>query len=543
MNKLADFLPNEKAESPTAVLLKSLNGEVALFSATSQGLISLFGQQTSSATQFFNEPSTGMITTLQLLASGQLVSGNARGLITVFDLETAKPITTFAKHVTTVTTLKGFHYTGECFVSGSLDTSVRMWDARQKTEAVVMRGHTKAISALDVSPDDAWVISGSEDGFVKFWEANNGSGKCLQEIKADPGCTVSSLCVNPRDIQLAVATSDRSVGFYELERFGFQAKTPVLAGVASQLAYDESGTSLFAAGVGFLKLFVAGSGELVETIEAGWKAPVALLPIGADLYGAARLANGCRLLKLGLNLEKNEAPKKKSSMVIEKEQGPLFPPISRHSNANTNSNNNNNANVVQTELAAIANAPISELMEIEMLRKNHDQFSKNLHDKINALNPIVSFYFAENNMQATKVAVEKIHEPKVITDLLNIFLNTGALANLSVDFATLLLKKAALLFDNKYKFYIKTALRYSRESLRRFHGEIVALKSFSQMSKYDLEREERVKRYDAFLAEIDAITKNRLFGKLVQQFANEEIGELSQQLVADYRNTLDAIKK
>ena len=63
------------------------------------------------------------------------------------------------------------------------------------------------------------------------------------------------------------------------------------------------------------------------------------------------------------------------------------------------------------------------------------------------------------------------------------------------------------------------------------------------MSKYDIERDERIKKYDAFLAEIDAMVKHKVFTKLKSMFQQEEIGDLSQSLLNDYTFILDTVKR
>jgi WD40 repeat protein len=515
MNKVADFYLETKGETLTAFKLKSIKDNLVLAMGNDRGEINIYNTNDPSKSQFsLVDPAAASITCMHILpGSSSMVSGSARGLISILDLETGKSIATFAKHVTTITAFHNFFYREGCFVSGSLDTSVRVWDVRQKAEVSTFKGHSQQINTLDVSPDDAWVISGSDDGSVKFWDV--AQGKVFQDIRSENNSAVLGLMVNPNDFQIAFGGNDRSVSFYNIETFKLQARTIAGPSAINHLLYDETGLSLYALGSNFLKILSSSSYELIEACEANWKSPSELTFFGGDIWGMGRVASGCRLYKLGLNIEKiddNKSYKKAdTNMIIEDIKAPM------------------------TEA--------DELAEIELLHRGHNQIYNSLDDKLKSVSTVINFFFEQGNIQAARIAIEKIYEPKIITDLLNTFLGNKIIDRISIEIGTLLLKKAILLYENKYKFYIKTALKFSKEVLKRFTQEIVSFKSFSQMSKHDLEREERIKKYDAFLAEVDALVKHKIFNKLMAQFQADEIGELSRNMVADYQYILDTMKR
>ena len=176
-----------------------------------------------------------------------------------------------------------------------------------------------------------------------------------------------------------------------------------------------------------------------------------------------------------------------------------------------------------------------EQKELESLQAGHVQIMKSMRNKLDGLVPIVVSFFEQGNINASLVAIEKLDDDKTITDLLNVFLNNSALRKVNIEFATLLIKKASLIFDNKYKFCLKTSLRFTLETLKQFSQDIISIKAFSQLAKVDLERDERIKRYDTFLAEIDNMIKKRFFIKLLTQFQTEEIGTLAQAVINDYQ--------
>jgi katanin p80 WD40 repeat-containing subunit B1 len=60
-----------------------------------------------------------------------------------------------------------FHPFGELLGSGSIDSSVKVWDLRQKTCIQTYHGHEGSVRKLKFSPDGKWVVSGGLDGIVK----------------------------------------------------------------------------------------------------------------------------------------------------------------------------------------------------------------------------------------------------------------------------------------------------------------------------------------------------------------------------------------
>ena len=53
-----------------------------------------------------------------------------------------------------------------------MDKTVRLWDLSAKDPAanpVVLRGHEKTIYAVAISPDNRWLVTGSEDKTARLW--------------------------------------------------------------------------------------------------------------------------------------------------------------------------------------------------------------------------------------------------------------------------------------------------------------------------------------------------------------------------------------
>ena len=66
-------------------------------------------------------------------------------------------------------------------VSASEDGTVRVWDALSGECVRELRGHTRGVTSVALSADGGRVVSGSDDGTVRVWDAL--SGECVRELR------------------------------------------------------------------------------------------------------------------------------------------------------------------------------------------------------------------------------------------------------------------------------------------------------------------------------------------------------------------------
>ena len=69
---------------------------------------------------------------------------------------------------------------GRYVVSGSTDTTLKLWDAKKGTLLMTLVGHTMRINKVAFSSDGKYIVSGSDDHTVKVW--NSKTGKVLWDI-------------------------------------------------------------------------------------------------------------------------------------------------------------------------------------------------------------------------------------------------------------------------------------------------------------------------------------------------------------------------
>ena len=73
-----------------------------------------------------------------------------------------------------------FDREGRRIVSGSHDSTVRVWDAASGAELACLRGHDESVTSVAFDREGRRIVSGSWDKTVRVWDA--ASGDCLEVI-------------------------------------------------------------------------------------------------------------------------------------------------------------------------------------------------------------------------------------------------------------------------------------------------------------------------------------------------------------------------
>ena len=68
---------------------------------------------------------------------------------------------------------------GRTVLSGSDDSTLKLWDASSGAEKCTLSGHSDAVHACAFSPDGSTIASGSSDRTLKLWVASSGAEKCV----------------------------------------------------------------------------------------------------------------------------------------------------------------------------------------------------------------------------------------------------------------------------------------------------------------------------------------------------------------------------
>ncbi|KAJ9121335.1 hypothetical protein QFC24_004671 [Naganishia onofrii] len=142
------------------------------------------------------------ITSVALSPDSKLVAaGSLDTIVRVWDTRTGQQLERLRGHKDSVYSV-AFSPDGNSLVSGSLDKSLRVWDLRQTNMAVdrttqqnqlaqtglgvlqqTLVGHKDYVLSVGITPDGQWIVSGSKDRSIQFWQADGQAQFLLQGHK------------------------------------------------------------------------------------------------------------------------------------------------------------------------------------------------------------------------------------------------------------------------------------------------------------------------------------------------------------------------
>src|ERR1019366_4837998 len=86
-----------------------------------------------------------------------------------------------------------------CFVSGSSDKTIRLWDMGTRQELRCFKGHTKTVRSVAFSPNGEHVLSGAFDNTMRLWDIR--TGRQLQCFEGHINDVMSvAFCPNGRQV-------------------------------------------------------------------------------------------------------------------------------------------------------------------------------------------------------------------------------------------------------------------------------------------------------------------------------------------------------
>lgn len=181
------------------------------------------------------------VTTVALSADGRLVAaGSLDRSVRVWDVETGAPLELLdgpEGHQDSVYSV-AFSPNGRELVSGSLDRTVKMWQLTAPPVAGqtgarstfglkgngkcirTFEGHMDFVLSVAMTPDGAWVLSGSKDRGVQFWDPHTGQTQVhLQGHKN----SVISVAPSPKGGLFATGSGDMKAKIWRsVKRFSWR---------------------------------------------------------------------------------------------------------------------------------------------------------------------------------------------------------------------------------------------------------------------------------------------------------------------------------
>ncbi|PCH43318.1 WD40 repeat-like protein, partial [Wolfiporia cocos MD-104 SS10] len=128
------------------------------------------------------------VAAVSFFSHSQLVAvGLFSGKILILNASTGSQIHQLQGHQGCVQSLV-FTHGGQTLVSSSDDCTLKFWDIgsivtehhvqESADDVLASDGHISSVSSVVISPDEQWIISGSMDGGVHFWDTKSGRLYC-----------------------------------------------------------------------------------------------------------------------------------------------------------------------------------------------------------------------------------------------------------------------------------------------------------------------------------------------------------------------------
>ncbi|NEN95538.1 MAG: WD40 repeat domain-containing protein [Moorea sp. SIO3I7] len=153
-------------------------------------------------------------TTLSITPDGNyVISGSTNSTIKVWHLETKKLRFVLKGHYQEITSL-AVTPDGKYVISGSKDKTIKLWNLETRKECFTLTGHSDSINTLAVTPDGKYVVSGSKDKTIKIWDLEK-----REEIFTFTGHTdsINRIKITSNGKLVISASSDKTLQVWDFE--------------------------------------------------------------------------------------------------------------------------------------------------------------------------------------------------------------------------------------------------------------------------------------------------------------------------------------
>lgn len=188
------------------------------------------------------------------------------GIIKQWDMNTENQ-TTYNGHMKSVKTLD-FHPRLPYFVSGSNDTTIRLWDMTRGSEALSKyRAHIASVNHVQFSPDGNWIASAGAEGTVLIWDV-----RMSAQIKEflDSTSAVSCIQFHPSELLVAAGRTNGTVDIFDLDANKLLRRITLPTGTVKCCLFNEHGDWLFVGTDSGVTVVEWEADREVDFIESSW---------------------------------------------------------------------------------------------------------------------------------------------------------------------------------------------------------------------------------------------------------------------------------
>jgi WD40 repeat protein/serine/threonine protein kinase len=164
--------------------------------------------------------------------SQQVVSGSHDTTVRIWEASTGRELLSLNGHAGEIFSVT-FSSDGQHVLTANADGTARLWEAHTGRLLLTLKGHAGRVFSVALAPDGQQIVTGSEDRTAKVWEAR--TGKELLTLKGHTD-QVTSVALSPDGQRVVTASEDRTAKVWETrtgrELLTFKGHTDWLGSVA-----------------------------------------------------------------------------------------------------------------------------------------------------------------------------------------------------------------------------------------------------------------------------------------------------------------------
>jgi eukaryotic-like serine/threonine-protein kinase len=188
-------------------------GTIAVRDAANGGEMLTLQGVTGGVLHFWSDARKGYDRTVANVAVSpdgkRIVSGSLDRTLKVWDATSGRALTTIKGHSCPVYCV-ACSPDGKHIASGGQDGMVTMWDLSTGRELAILRGHVGHVTSLAFSPDGRRIASGSDDNTIRVWDSAGGTA-LLTLFHA----TVTSVAFSPDGKRIAGGSTDHTIRVWD----------------------------------------------------------------------------------------------------------------------------------------------------------------------------------------------------------------------------------------------------------------------------------------------------------------------------------------
>jgi len=158
---------------------------------------------------------------------------------------------------------------GSRIVTASQDGTARIWNAKSGAPLAVLKGHTGSVNSAAWSPDGTRIATASKDNTARIWDAQSGAPLAVLEGHKDSLNGLLNAAWSPDGTRIATASFDDTVGIWDAQSGALLAVLKEHTRWVNSAAWSPDGTRIATTSRGddTARIWDAKSGALLAVLK------------------------------------------------------------------------------------------------------------------------------------------------------------------------------------------------------------------------------------------------------------------------------------